>query len=236
MITLKKHSNNFSFKVANSYIPIEESLIPYLCEEMELEKGVTFEDFFNIILKYHEEYSKVFVSHLSGVSLSEFMSEWAKLPDKEDSDNMKRIVISWEDMYEFGKDIIKDGLEIPWLPDFFGEGVNGKGEDVSYSIEFTPLNKLKKYPFELITNSKLYDIETNKELLFMNRTFTVYEVLSAVFYEITFTGTPAMRDKKIKSLGKTTKSMMDELGNPTKYKTLDEILKKLKIDLPKEKE
>lgn len=233
MIILKKHSNNFSVKIANSYIPITESLIPYLCEDIKFEKGVTFENFFNIILKHHKEYSKVFTSHLSGVPLSEFMPEWVKSPDEENSDNMKKIIVSWENMYEFEKDIIKDGIEISWLPSFIGEGVDEKGKDISYAIEFTPLNKLKKYPFELITNSKLYDIETNKKLLCMNRTFSVYEVLSAVFYEITYSGTPTMRDKKIKSLGKMADDMID---NPKKYKTLEEVLKKLKIDLPKEKE
>lgn len=235
MITLKKHSNNFSVKIGHYFIPIEESLISYLCEEIKLEKGVTFGDFFNIILKHHKEYSDVFYSHLSGVPLSDFIPEWSQLAERTD-DNMDALVITWENMYVPKESLINkdEGLEIPWLPSFLGKGTDDK--NLFYAIEFTPLNELRKYPLELIKNTKVYDMETDELLLFIDRGFTVYEVLSAIFYEITFSGTPTMRNKKIKSLRNSAENFEKELDKQKKTKSLEEVLKELKIDLPKNKE
>ena len=164
------------------------------------------------------------------------MPEWSQLPNEKDTD-MDSIIITWENMYVF-KESLKDedeGIEISWLPSFLGKGIDEKGERLSYAIEFTPLNELKKYPMELVKNTKIHSIKTEELLLFIDRGFTVYEVLSAIFYEITFSGTPAMRNKKIKSLKNRVENFEKELDKQ-KTKSLEEVLKELKIDLPKNEE
>lgn len=237
MIVLKRNSNNFSIKVGKSYIPIEESLIPYMCDEIQLEKGVTFEDFFNIILRHHEYYSEVFCSHLSGVQLSHFLKEWIQPIKKNVPDtyrDIEKLIIAWENIGILDKKELLDeelGIEINWLPSFSGVGKDAAG----YAIEFTPLNELKKYPLELSPNTTIYNLKTDEKLVFMSRNFTVYEVLSAIFYEITFVGSPEVRKKKLDDLVQRKQEAEKQFtqGDTT---TLDDILKKLKIDKPKEED
>jgi len=231
-IILRKNSDNFGAKLANVYLPIEGSLLPYLCDEIWIEKGVTFEEFFNIIMKHHEEYSIAFYSHLSGIPLSDFAEEWAKPADRDiKSDGMQKIVIRWGNMgYLDEKELQKDGLlEISWLPEFMGMGKDEGG----YGIEFTPLNELKPYPMELIEDTYIYNLNDEKKLAYMERGFTVYEVLSAIFYEITFVGGPKSRSEKLTDLI-TRGNEIDEEFKEEEPKTLDDILKNLNIDKPKE--
>jgi hypothetical protein len=239
MIVLRKNSNNFGYKIGTSYVPVESSLISYLCDEIWIEKGVSFEDFFNIILKYHEEYSTVFYSHLSGVPLSDFLPEWNELPEKNiEPDGMKKLIISWEKQGIFKDSELSDkehGLEINWLPSFGGIGIGKDGNEEGYAVEFTPLNELKKYPLEILINSTVYNYKTDKILVHIDRGFTVYEILSAIFYEITFVGNPKDREKKSDELI----SMAYEIGfdkdkepSSDSSSSLDDILKKCNIDRP----
>jgi len=236
-IVLRKHSDNFSVKIGKAYISIEDSLIPYLCDELVIEKGVTFEDFFNIILKHHEIYSEVFYSHLSGVPLSDFFKEWAQ-PDKSKRDNMKKLVVSWDGMEFFKEEELLDKekgmLEIHWLPSFGGEGKDKDGNEVGYAVEFTPLNELKKYPLELVENTRVYNIKNDKTYVFFERMLTVYDVLSAIFYEITFVGSPTKRSDKLDDIVNTQYDIEKEFEAKQEAKSLDDILKNLKIDKPKE--
>ena len=237
-IILRKHSNNFSAKIGNAYISIEDSLIPYLCDELVIEKGVTFEDFFNVILKHHEIYSEVFYSHLSGVPLSDFLNEWAKPKGmKPDSDGMQKLLVRWDGMEFFKTEELLDKensmLEIEWLPSFCGEGKDKDGNEIGYAVEFSPLNELKKYPLELIENTRVYNMKTDKTYVFFERMFTVYDVLSAIFYEITFVGSPIERSEKLDNIVDIKYNIEKEFEAKQEAKSLDEILKELRIDKPK---
>jgi len=234
-IILRKNSDNFGVKLGNTYLPVEGSLIPYLCDPIWIEEGVTFEEFFNIIMKHHEEYSIAFYSHLSGVPLSDFNEEWSKRADEITPDGMQKIVIAWGNIaYLEEKELLdKDNsLEIPWLPDFAGLGIDKDGRESGYGIEFTPLNELKKYPMELIPDTHIYNIKNEEKLVCLERGFSVYEVLSAIFYEITFIGSPKERCDKLDDIV-TQVNEIDE-GFEEESKSLDDILKELKIDKPKE--
>lgn len=237
MIVLKKNSNCFMMKIKNSYIPIEDTLIKYLSEEIEIEHGVTFEHFFNIIMENYEEYSKVFNCHLGGVSLSEFLQEWQKDPDKErnNDDGMEKIVISWDDITLLkDEQLIEDGLDVEWLPSFSGMGKQD-GVDVSFGLEFTPINNLKKYPLTLSNDCKVINAVTQKELFKINRVLNVYDVLSAIFYEITYCGTPEMRDASLAELKERVKDIDEQfddddnfIGDENKFKSMEDVMSDLR--------
>ena len=235
-VVLKKNSNNFSVKMGKVYISIESSLIPYLCEEFVIEKGVTFEDFFNVILKHHKEYSDVFYSHLSGVQLSDFLIEWSK--NSERDLKMDKLVVNWDGIEFFKKEELLDtkegALEINWLPSFGGEGKDKDGNEIGYAVEFTPVHELKKYPLELVPDTRIYNMKTNKTYVFLERIFTVYDVLSAIFYEITFLGSPLERDVAKNDMENRVIEIEKEFEGYENSESLDAILKKLKIDKPNE--
>lgn len=235
-IILRKNSDNFGVKLGTTYLPVEGSLIPFLCDPIWIEKGVTFEDFFNIIMKHHDEYSIAFYSHLSGVPLSDFSAEWSKPADEITADGMQKIIISWGNIAYFEEKELLDkdnSLEITWLPEFSGLGIDKDGIECGYGIEFTPLNELKKYPMELIPDTHIYNIKNDEKLAYLERGFSVYEVLSAIFYEITFTGNPTDRAEKLDDIVSTANGIDDTLDEESP-KTLDNILKELNIDKPKE--
>lgn len=69
-----------------------------------------------------------------------------------------------------------------------------EGTEGGFAIEFTPLNNLKHYPLRLNTEIKLYEwgasIKGDGEIVKDKRNFTLYEVLQAILYEITWGGCP----------------------------------------------
>lgn len=236
-IILRKNSDNFGVKLGRTYLPVEGSLMPYLCDSIWIEKGVTFEEFFNIIMKHQEEYSIAFYSHLGGIPLSDFNTEWSKPADEITKSGMQKIVITWGNItYLVKNELLDNSLEINWLPEFAGIGTDKDGRECGYGIEFTPLNELKKYSIELIPDMNISNIQNEEKLVCLERGFTVYEVLSAIFYEITFVGNPKARGDKLGDLKdrlEDVKKDFDGEGNfigkdESKYTAIDEVMKGLK--------
>ena len=233
MIILEKNKDHFSFRTGKSFIPIEESLIPYLSDNIEIEDGVTFGQFFDIILKHHEEYSEFFISYLGGVPLSDFIGEWNSKP-KETYPKMEYINIQWGKQYIFIDEI--NDINIPSIPEFVGIENNDKSTDeLLYSLEFTPLNKLKHCKLKLIYENDIFDVKTGKIICSLNRGLSVFDVLVSVFNEITYSGNPEERAKTLDMLkDRLKKSIEQSERGKSKSISLDKFLKDNKIDPPKE--
>jgi len=235
MIILKKNDDFFSFVMGKSAIPIEESLISYLADDIQFENGVTFGQFFNIILKHHEEYSEFFKSYMGGVPLSDFIGEFNSLPKKSKEDYaMEYICIRWGTTYVFPDEVNK-AIYIRKIAEFNGfEYKQNQFSDGGYALEFTPLNELKRYPLKLIPNHLIADMNSTKTLFTLDREFTVFDVLVAVFNEISFMGNPAERNEAIKKLEeRLDRSITNSKDIKSKSISLEDFLKKMKIDLPK---
>jgi hypothetical protein len=234
MIILKKNDDFFSFAIGKSAVPVEESLIPYLSDDIQLENGVTFGQFFSIILKHHEEYSEFFNSFMGGVPLSDFISEFNATPKIEEVDDMDYVCVRWGITYVFPDEFNKP-IYIRKIAEFNGfQYKQNAFSDGGYSLEFSPLNKLKKYPFKLIKNHVIADMNSTKTLFTLDRNFLVFDVLISIFNEITFMGTPSEREEVLEKL----KSRLDESvknykENKVKSISLEDVLKKMKIDPPR---
>lgn len=155
------------------------SYIPYLNNVIELE-NITFEDFFNPIMREHRKYSDIFSSHLGHYRLSKWEQEWNDIfrPSEINYLNIEKIV-----------DEFQDQLDI--YCNFGGVG-EMDGKQVNYSIAFAPLNELKLLPFYIDNKIKIY-----KDLGFVrtsNTFLTVHEVISTVLYEISYYGEPLERE------------------------------------------
>jgi hypothetical protein len=236
MIILKKNNDYFSFVIGKSSVPIEESLIPYLSDDIQFENGVTFGQFFNIILKHHEEYSEFFASYLGGVALSDYIMEFNNTSTRTDEQQMMEYVcVRWGTTHVFPNEI-KNPIYVRTIAEFNGfeykQNTFGEG---GYSLEFTPLNELKKYPFKLISNNIIADMNSAKTLFTLQRDFTVFDVLIAVFNEITFMGNPKERDEALKKLqNRLNESVKNFKDGKAKEISFDDFLKKMKIDPPRE--
>jgi hypothetical protein len=178
-----------------------ESLIPYLSDVLKVDDGVTFGEFFDAIMENWAEYEIVFESFLKGLSLEPFYKEWKSKPkDKQFDDGMKYVEICWytDEIYEKDTD---DDIFIDATFQGWGEWRDKNNKSTGegrFTLEFSPINELKKYPFKL---NEIFEIRKKikskppKKILSFKRSFTVYDVLGAIFHEISFMGSPDMRNE-----------------------------------------
>lgn len=149
-----------------------------------------FGQFFSIIAREKELYEKIFKAALYGHPLDPFIKE-CELPPKESKD-MDFVEISW------ASQVFEGELEI-W-PSFDGWGdwpanYPGSENDLDpkkggIAIEFTALNEYKHLPFKLNTEADIYSLDSkgSEPVLKATRKFTVYDVIKAILYEITWAG------------------------------------------------
>ena len=232
MIILKKNEDFFSFGMGRTIVPIEESLIPHLVDEIVLEEGVTFGQFFNILLKHHEEYSEFFSSYMGGIPLSDYIKEFNLVDKKSKGDpDINYVCSRWGTTYVFSEDVNRP-IYVKKIPEFIGFRNNqtpfGEG---GYSLEFTPLNKLKKYPFKLIKNEIIADSNSGKIIFTLEKDFTVLDVLISIFNEITLMGTPNEKEETYNKLMGTIKKSHENFNEERqKSITWEKFLRKMKID------
>lgn len=149
-----------------------------------------FGQFFAIIAREKDLYEKVYNAALYGHPLEPFIKE-CELPPKEDGE-LDYVEVSW------ASQVFEGELEI-W-PSFDGWGdwpasYPGSENDTDpkkggIAIEFTALNEYKHLPFKLNTEADIYslDIKGSDPVLKAIRKFTVYDVIKAILYEITWAG------------------------------------------------
>lgn len=208
MITLKKEGiylfkhieesidENLSGHICNE--KKVHSFLPYLNEVMDVEDDVTFEDFFEHIMRQKGKYSSVFTSHLGSYNLVQWEEEWNRISENSydgDDYEMQSVGLCWHGEYwnSNGED------EITITSEFHGTGIDKKTKkEMGMAVEFTPINELKSYPFKLDTQLNVYSLQKDSKLLLSGKKdFTVYDVVSTVLYEISFAGSPEQRDARM---------------------------------------
>lgn len=198
MIILKKNGRIFYSREYERKRIAAPSFLPFMSEPLEIEEGATFKTFFNHIMKEKDKYSEIFVSHLGGYDLSMFEEEWRKPFVKEKNDGMESLEIFWYVDYDSEDGSVKE------QPSFQGIGHSAEEGLTPYGIDFTPLNKLKNYPIKLNTEYKIEEYTLRKrrprKIFAGKKAFTVYDVISAVLYEITFYGGPQQRNEQLEEL------------------------------------
>lgn len=206
------------------------SFLPYLNEMMEVDEDVTFGDFFFHIMKQKGKYSSIFASHLGNFKLNAWEDEWHRIPENSfdgDDYEMTAVGLCWhgESWNYEGED------EITITPEFHGMGIDKKSrKEMGFAIEFTPINKLKQYPFKLDTRLNVYSLQKGSELLLSGKkSFTVYEVVSTVLFEISFSGAPEQRDAHISEIiGQVEEQVEDVKSGQLKTTPVKEVFDKLR--------
>jgi len=232
MITLTKdriiHTNQYNPQ-SDEYERKEVNYLgPYLEEAVELSDDFTLEDLLNH-LEREPALELIFSSALGHFPLQLYIDDMKKfVEDEGDKLNylqIRRFGERWEHSSEIDLSI-----------DFCGVGGS---KDYNYAIEFTPLYVLKDLPLRLVDEFAISEIRFPSKLFrayvrfrkwiccpllgwdsgfsytYVKGTacFSVYELLSAVLSEISFVGTPKMRDKEIADIVKDVDEMKQELPN-----------------------
>ncbi len=214
MITLTKDKiiyNNHFNPECDEYVKKEVwSLWPYLSDRVVLSEDFTLEDLFNHIEKNKEAFDIVFHSCLGHYPLQLWIDEIKKSGPKKDDEIDYLEIYRWGEYWDWGDIDLSIGIG----------GVGKKEDDPSYGIGFTPLNEIKNLPLRLNEDFGISEvIIPSRIVLFFARLlkkigvpvgkwnnsfnrmyvkgkteFTVYELIAAVLYEISFYGCPEERD------------------------------------------
>lgn len=169
-----------------------KSLKNYLNCVLHLEEGITFETFFNIILKDRDFINEVFKDTMGGFDLKQFTKEWKNITDKKDIEK-----ISYLEIYRDIK--LKDdgGINILEITNVF-EGImkNESGIKEIISLDFIPINDLKTLSIKINNEFNIPgQIIENVNIITANKEMTLFEVIESILYDITFYGDPSSRDK-----------------------------------------
>ena len=214
-----------------------DRLYLYLNETVELSEDFTFGDLFKHIEREVDVFDVIFSSHLGHHSLQLWADE-IKKPGPEKDDEIDYLEICRYGEY-WGKDC-DDNIELS----IGFSGVGKKEDDPSYALGFTPLNKLKHLPLRLNEDFEISEVKVPPRIILFlvrllkkigiplgkwdnpfNHTyikgktkFSVYELISAILYEISFYGDPEGRDGKMDEL----ENMFDDIPHPERYDTEEE--------------
>jgi len=207
---------------------IKGAIFRKMNDVVEISADVTFGDFFKFLIKEKELTNLIFGASLYGVPFDLLIKDFKKKNKQIDAD-VHFLEIYWYVDYD------EDGLLIE--TDFHGIGKWNSNDDPNYigaiGLDFTQINELKDYQLKLNENLEIRNNNLKSENLILKTTkqFTLFEIIHAVLYEITWYGTPEMRDKKGKNILKevenikkkkrktfnSVQEMIDNLNNKTKF-------------------
>ena len=192
----------------------------YLADDVELGESVTFKRLFDIVSPNVDKFNEIFYSALGGFPLGPFLQEIENNPtEKFESDYLE---IHWHcDTYEneFNIDSSLHGISL--------------STSDSYAMDFASLNNLKNYNVKLNKKVETFNYknfkESNEENVDINslrtylgeKSFTLFELYTAIFYEISFFGGPQDKKEKLHEL----EESMEEVENMMEVKDEDELKK-----------
>lgn len=210
---------------------IENSLIQWLCQEVELSPDFTLENLFYFIKQEKDMINIVFYSHIGGFPIEAYIEEIEKdITPNNDYSDLDELEMGW--YTEYYADNILNSFEI--YTALSGNQKKPNGDNETYSISFSPLNEIKNIPLRLnktiIIND---DINASKGaintiLLKSYKNITLYDFLSCILHEISFYGYPGNRDKIIKELDNNIKN--EEFTNLNEFDNVEDLFKDLEKD------
>ena len=89
---------------------------------------------------------------------------------------------------------------------FQGAGTDEMGEYMEYSVSLAPINELKSYEIYLNNEVEIYEdsiddlLDDGGPVAIANTAISVYDVIKAILYEISFYGTPKEKEKVRKDI------------------------------------
>ena len=192
---------------------IEDGCFPnHLQDEIYIEKDVTLKDLLEHLEKRSESVETVFGSALGGLPLEPFLEEM-RLSDKSNK-NLKHLV--------FGRtcEIVEyqDGsTELIEATELYTIGEDSQGQEKEFMLEFSPVSYYSDVPIVLDETYQIWQyiptttyikesdgslkrVFDKRSILKTVKTFTLFEFLHTVLYEISKYGTPSERDEVKTSL------------------------------------
>jgi hypothetical protein len=212
----------FSLDSAEIIDPIE--IVRFLSEEVELGESIKFKRLFDIASYSIDKFNEIFYSTLGGYRLEPYLQEIENNPtDKYDTDYLE---IYWFcDKYE-------DELTI--YPSLHGVSINEKDQIEYYAMDFVSMNNLKNYNIKLNYQVEFFDYnkpDDNNKILLGNKSFTLFDLYTAIFQEISFHGGPLDKRERFKDLEDSIKEIEQNIENKKEnLVSFDDMIQKMEKD------
>ncbi|MBC8302169.1 MAG: hypothetical protein H8E55_41185 [Pelagibacterales bacterium] len=182
-----------------------DDLAIHLGSSIKFEGKVTFERIFDLILENKDFYTLVFHSQMGGHDIADFIEDYNKTPESIEDD------VEFLEIYASGDsttyhDSTKD---LNFGVDFHGWGKwdpETKTNKGPISISFSSLSDCRKLELKLKENADFVvtpkSVAKLEDYLKYDGTFTYtwYDILSAILYDISWYGAPASRDIALENL------------------------------------
>lgn len=185
--------------------------ILFLGNNIQIANNFTFGDFMLFVEKYKSILERVFSGYLGEHKLKKYIDEIKKdvqyKPYKGEQ-KIDYLELCW--VIDISMKKYRDRPDYIYIyPSFHGINKKEKG---GIAIEFSPLYKLKNLPIKINENFE-FNVGLNTKIKRI-REFTLYDFIRSVFYEISFLGYPADREKHRGRLQK----LLDDYKNSEKGK------------------
>lgn len=187
----------------NTVDPLEIS--KYLGCDVNIEKGVTFERIFNIIIQNSDIFNNVFYGATNGIFIEEFIEDF--ISDVQDENDFFSKVKSLEVERVYQHYRFDNGDEDEEYYYSF-HGIGDIDDETGYSVGMSSLSNYKHIPINLNTKMEIR-VDNGKEFKNINEYGDKYELkhtlnipislfnfIYAILYEITFNGAPENRDER----------------------------------------
>lgn len=159
-----------------------DSLSSYLNCDVVLEEGTTLRHVWQYLDKDTDFFDLVFCQALGHYPLKIYLEQARRSSSPDTRDGMTHLIAYWSTE--------KWEKEIDFSPCFGGKGTLD-GQECGFAVEFTPINDLLDYPFILDDTAKIVDGKRGfKTIVEGKHKWTVYDMLFAILFEISFVGTP----------------------------------------------
>ena len=196
-------------------------IISFLSDNVELGESVTFKRLFELVSANLDKFNEIFYSSLGGYILDPYLQEIENNPTE--SNDM-------------------DYLEIHWFCDKYGSELNispalhgiSLKEENYFALDFESLNNLKNYIIKINETVEIIDYvpfakpdETINRIDLGNKSFTLFELFNAIFFEISFHGGPQDKKERYQEIEESiTDAELEQLEESEKFTSFEEILEK----------
>lgn len=207
-----------------------KKLSQYLSYECTIEEGVTIETIINVILKEKTFFNTLFKQDLNGFKIEKLKELMDKKIDNKEIVNYYGETLKYLELSKMFELLnYKDNTNsIDLFPLLVGVGEpkeedKDEIEEVFMPIGLTPIAKLKNIPLTLQKNVELFRSDENGDLnllLTAVAPLTVYEVIVAVLFEITYFGSDEEKEKQLAE-------QLSQHSNTNKVEDLEAYLQEL---------
>ena len=198
-----------------------DELVGFLSDNVELGESVTFKRLFELVSANIDKFNEIFYSSLGGFVLDPFLQEIENIPTE--SNDM-------------------DHLEIHWFCDKYGNdlnitpslhGISLKDENY-FALDFESLNNLKNYIVKINKAVEIIDYipfakstDSIKKIELGDKFFTLFELFSAIFFEISFHGGPQDKKERYQEIEESiTDSELEKLEESEKFTSFEDVLER----------